>query len=279
MNKIKKYIKFVFNPRKIINDIISINVKNQINSIFLRNFFIPINETKEDDIFIVGFPKSGNTWMQSLVSGLLYGINTEFLSDKLAQEIVPDVHAREYYKRFGQINFFKSHHLPKKNYKKVIYIVRDGRDALTSYFFFNKKLGHNFSLEEMVKYGKGIFPAKWHVHVKEWIKNPYNAEILFIKYEDLLEKPTEELLKICEFTGIERDINVIEKVIAGNTIEQMKRKARKYGGMGHVNWKDEKGEKFFRKGKSGDYKNYFTPELIDAFNAEAFEQLEKFHYL
>ena len=274
-----KYINVFLHPKKFLKKLISLNVEHRLKTVLKKELSIPINKFSEKDIFIVGYPKSGNTWMQTLATGLLYDVNTEFLSDKLAQEIVPDVHARLYYRRYGEINFFKSHHLPQKAYRRVIYIVRDGRDAITSYFFYNKLYNSSYSLEDTVKYKLELFPSKWHEHVKQWLSNPYKSDIIYIRYEDLLNNPETELKKLCRFIGIKRDDSVIKRVIKGSTIDKMQEKAKKFGGMGHAGLLGEKGVKFFRKGKIGDYKNYFSPELLSYFNQEAEKELKHFKYL
>lgn len=279
MNKIKKISKFLISPRDYINTLVNERYQQKVDKMLEQEFFYPINYTLQGDIFIAGYPRSGNTWTQSLISGLLFGIETQFLSDKLAQEIVPDVHARKYYKRFGKINFFKTHDLPQKFHRKVIYIVRDGRDAMTSYYFFNKNLGNDFTLDEMVREGVGIVPSKWYYHAMKWIENPHDAEIIYIRYEDLILNPEKELKRICDFAQLDRSLEIIRRTIDGNKFELMKIKSQQYGGVGHKDWLGEKGEKFFRKGKIGDYKNHFTNQLIEFFNNEAKKELTHFNYL
>lgn len=274
LNKIKKGVSLLKSPRKFLSE----ERERYLLQVMNNNFLIPIEKTLDDDIFIVGYPKSGNTWMQSLVSGMLYGIDTEFLPDRLAQAIVPDVHARQFYTRFGKINFFKSHHLPRPEYKKVIYLIRDGRDVITSYYSYNKVLGYDFSLEEMVKEGKGLFPSKWKDHVSAWMENPYNALVLIVRYEDLINQTMTELQKICEFASIERETKKLEKVIIGNSIDKMREKAKKYNGMGHLNWEGNKAQKFFRKGKVGSYKTELPKELIEYFNNDSYKELKEFNY-
>ncbi|WP_430934749.1 sulfotransferase domain-containing protein [Saccharicrinis sp. 156] len=276
---LKNTLKFVGNPKKYISDLVILHSKNRLEKITEREFLIPIDKTESQDVFIAGFPKSGNTWMQSLVAGLLYGIDTQYMPDKLAQEIVPDVHARKYYKRFGTINFFKTHHLPQPHYKKVIYLVRDGRDAMVSYYHFNQKLGIHVSMDKMIKEGKHVFPSKWHQHVQQWQNNPYNAEIITIRYEDLQEQPLIELKKICEFVSIKRSDELLTKVIEGNRIDKMRARVKETGGMGNKMWTGNKGQEFFRKGKTGDYVKEMSPEQIDYFNTDSASELKYFKYV
>ena len=258
---------------------LNVPAKYLVSKYLETDFYVPINKTEVNDIFIVGYPKSGNTWMQSLVAGIQYGINTEYLPFSLANELVPDVHARKYYKRFNDVTFFKTHHLPKKEYKKVIYLIRDGRDVMTSYYFMNQNLGKNHTMKDMFIDGKGVFPSKWHEHVEQWLKNPFKAEILYVKYEDLLANPLKELVNICDFSNISRSDSLINNVIIGNTFSKMKEKANYYKRMGHKNWENENVSQFFRSGEQGDFVKNIPTEIINIFEKESYKILSQFNYI
>src|SRR5262245_49052900 len=74
--------------------------------------YTPIRTVMPNDVFVVGYPKSGNTWFQYIVSALVYGVDPEATPDSVIQELVPDVHAKSFYKRFATPTYFKSHDLP-----------------------------------------------------------------------------------------------------------------------------------------------------------------------
>lgn len=278
MKKIKDIIKFVLNKDEYLQKELKASTV-RYNKIFKKDFLVPIKQFSDDDVFIVGFPKSGNTWMQTLMSCILFGIDAKYMSDKLAQEIVPDVHARTYYKRFNSFNFFKSHDLPKKEFRKVIYIVRDGRDAITSYLHFRKNLGQDVKLSDFYTDESWVFPTFWHLHVKAWLENPYNADILYVRYEDLLKNTHAELQRIMQFVGVQREPELIDKIVEGSSITNMRKRVAETGGMGNHKWTGEKGAKFFRKGKIGDYVNHMTKEEIKAFNEISKKELSEFGYL
>ena len=251
-------------------------VKNEVDKVVRNQNFIPISETHPRDIFIAGYPKSGNTWMQNLIAGVQFGIDTSLLPDSLTQELVPDVHGRIYYKRFTDIVFFKSHDLPKENMKRVIHLVRDGRDAIASYYAMNKALGKTTSLENMIVDGKDIYPSKWHEHTRAWLENPFNAEILIIKYEDLVQNPFDQIKKILAFAELERSDEIINNAIQGNSFAEMKRKEAAFG-WNNKNW-DPK-QDFIRKGKIGTYKSEIPANLVSIFEAESNKELLYFDYL
>ncbi len=243
-----------------------------------KDRLLPIEKTMDHDIFIAGFPKSGNTWMQSLVSGVVYGIDPAFLPFTLAGDLVVDVHARTFYKRYQDTAFFKTHFLPKKRYKRVIYLVRDGRDAMVSYHSMQKVLGRKISMSEMIVDGKGVFPAKWHKHVRTWLTNPYDADMMVVRYEDLLSDTLKEMRRVCDFVGLERSDEILNKVIEGNTFSKMKKKAGKLKDLGHPSWRGDHFKQFFRKGQSSDYRDQMPEKLLKKFNQEAQGELLELGY-
>ncbi|MDP5081408.1 MAG: sulfotransferase domain-containing protein [Winogradskyella sp.] len=268
MNKIKKNIWRIlkFDER----------IAQQAENKMRLNNFLPISETKPQDIFIAGFPKSGNTWMQNLIAGIQYGIETSMLPDKLTQELVPDVHGKHYYKRFNDVMFFKTHELPRKEMRRVIHLVRDGRDAMASYYAMNQAIKNRITLEEMFVQGKGIYPALWHEHARKWLENPFNSDILIIKYEDLIRDACTELKKVVAFAKIECTEEVIYRSIKGNSFQEMKKKEKVFG-WDNKDW--DKNENFIRKGKIGSYKNEIPIELIKDFQKKSLSELQFFNYI
>lgn len=269
--KLKSIIKSIFKNKSYINDL----KKIVLNEYMLEHGYDHIDKIQANDIVIVGFPKSGNTWMQNLIAGVLFGIDTTLLPDKLTQVIIPNQHGEKYYKRLLDFTCFKSHQLPNPNYKKVIYIIRDGRDAISSYYNMNQADGKSFSLRDMIIDGKGIFPSKWHEHVKAWQDNPFGSKILWIRYEDLHNDCLSEMKRVCDFLEIERDDQTIMRSIRGNSFKKMQQKEKTFG-WDNKNWNPD--AKFIRQGKIGNYKNEIPSELISFFVKEAKVELLSFGY-
>src|ERR1700756_1998538 len=146
----------------------------------------PITEFDPNDVFVVGYPKSGNTWFQELVAGAIFGVIPEFAPPGLVQDLVPDIHATPWYKRHASPMFFKSHALPCAAYRRVVYLLRDGRDAMVSYLHYLEAMERKrLDFLELVASDRAISPCKWHKHVQAWLANPYQAQMIVIKYEDL----------------------------------------------------------------------------------------------
>ncbi|MCB0644707.1 MAG: sulfotransferase domain-containing protein [Phaeodactylibacter sp.] len=271
MGLLQRGWEFFKNPKAYVDD----KIKAALDREFLRLGLQSIEQISAEDIIIVGYPKSGNTWFQNLTTSLLLEMNPGNLPDALAQDIVPDVHARLYYKRYFPQMFFKSHHFPQPAYKKVVYLVRDGRDALVSYYAMNKNRGIDANLEEMITKGKHTFPGKWGDHARQWLQNPYEAEMIVIKYEDLLIAPLESLKKFCDFAGLDRSEATLQQAIQGNAFDRMKVKEKQLGPYNQL--MNAKGN-FLRKGKTGSYLEEMPPDLQRYFEQEAGDMLQHFGY-
>jgi hypothetical protein len=240
--------------------------------------FIRMGNFVETDIFIIGFPKSGHTWTQNLVAEALYGFNIdETTSGLLLHDLVPDIHFRECYKRYRTPMFFKAHALPQPDFKRVIYLLRDGRDAMVSYHHFLEAT-HNRSLDflHMVRSGEDLFPCKWHEHVSQWRANPYKADIITVRYEDLKTDTPAQLERMLSFAGIKRDKAQIETAVRRSSFSRMQEREKKVG-MGNPDWPRDR--LFVRRGHVGSYKDEMPPEVQEAFLAEAGPVMREVGYL
>lgn len=238
---------------------------------------IPCTKTNLDDVFVVGYPKSGNTWMQSLICGILFGVRPDLAPERLIQEIVPDLHYKKYYKRFGKTQCFKSHDLPSSMLKKVIYLVRDGRDVIVSYYHFLRATRDpKVSWDDFLADSSENIPfGSWKQHVTAWRENPFDADILWIKYEDLKLDPTKELTRVCSFIGVERSEEFLRQLCEQATFEKMRDRVEE-SGMDHPMPEEFR---FFRKGQVGSHIDELPKNILKAFSNENFDELKVLGYL
>jgi hypothetical protein len=235
-----------------------------------------ISEVAEEDIFIVGYPKSGNTWFQDLVTAVIYGVHPAYAPPSLAQALVPDVHRQAYYQRFATPMFFKSHHLPRPEYKRVVYLIRDGRDVMVSFYHYEQATkAKGTDLLEMVQAGPEIKQGKWHAHIEAWLANPFGAQMMTIKYEDLKGDTVTELERFCDFAGVKRERGFLEMMAEEAQFEKMQeREMQKGSGVAH--WPKDK--LFRRRGVVGSYKDEMSAEALEQFMGEAGETLRRCGY-
>jgi hypothetical protein len=226
-----------------------------------------IGETEPEDIFVVGYPKSGNTWMQNLIAGVVFGVDPHVTPDSLVNELVPDVHDRAFYRRYGTPTFFKSHYLPRPEYRRVVYLIRDGRDAMVSYFHHLAALnGSEPDFFQLVSSGVGLFPCRWHEHVDAWTNNPYDADVITIRYESLKADPAGELRRLCQFARLERSEETLQSVARACSFEAMRDREKRMGWSSTV-WPRDKA--FVRRGEVGSFKSEMPSAVIAEFVRQA----------
>lgn len=240
--------------------------------------FTPATQFLPDDIFIVGYPKSGNTWFQNLIAGMVYGVDPRFGPTVLAHDLVPDLSSGKYYRRYATPMFFKSHALPCPEYRRVVYLLRDGRDVMVSYRHYQEAtLGKQFDFLQYVSPETELYPCHWAQHVDAWMKNPYRAHILIIKYENLLREPVTELQRFCKFAGVPRENKHLASIAEAAAFRNLREREERIGfGRADVNFLP--GKFFFRRGVAGSHKDEMPPEVLEKFLGHAGETLRRCGY-
>src|SRR5438874_11935634 len=105
-----------------------------------------------DDVFLVSYPKSGNTWVRFLIANLISDIPVTFLN---IEQRIPSIYILpdRALRAMPKPRVLKSHECFVPRYRNVIYIVRDPRDVAVSYYHYNLKkrvLPPDCSLDENI---------------------------------------------------------------------------------------------------------------------------------
>jgi hypothetical protein len=243
---------------------------------FFAQNFSPMSVTLPEDIFIAGYPKSGNSWFQDLIAGLVFGILSDKSHPKLVNDLVPDLHDDTFYRRYQTPTFFKTHFKPVPQYRNVVYLLRDGRDAMVSYWHHRAAMeGKEIDFLKMARDGEGLFPCKWEEHVNAWMANPYQARMIVIKYEDLLKDAAVELERFCVFSGLPVDPDHISAIANRASFAKLRAREQRLGETSEL-WPKDK--LFRRRGVAGSFRDEMPPDVLEAFLAGALPTLEKHGY-
>ena len=223
-----------------------------------------------DDTFIVSYPRSGNTWTRFLLANLLHPEEAAtFLN---IERWVPDAEAQSnrYLKKTRRPRYIKTHEYFDHRYPSVIYIVRDPRDVVISYYHFQRKYGHvadSYPLQAFVlDFVSGRVSAgwgSWGENVGSWIGSRLGSgRFLLLRYEDLISQPAAEIERLCQFLGIKPTQSLVAQTIERSSAQQMKELEKKQGEQ----WVSTKGKRsdipFVRSASSGGWKALLPPESI-----------------
>lgn len=237
---------------------------------------IPLaTELLPDDVFICGYPRSGNTWFQNLATGMVFGIDPEHSRDSLIQELIPDLDYNQEFTRYGETGYFKTHWLPRPTMRRVVYLLRDGRDVMVSYKHFLDALSGPTSYMDVVC-SQSLYPCQWHEHVEQWLDNPYQSEILLIRYEELHRQPLVQLRRFCEFVGLDMSDEFLEGVIRKSDYTVAKQKEQRHGWTNKAWPRDHA---FIRRGEVGSYRDELPADALAEFHERAGKTLARCGYL
>ncbi|KAM5181710.1 amine sulfotransferase-like [Mantella aurantiaca] len=236
---------------------------------------------RDDDVFLVTYPKSGTIWTQQILSlicceGHRNGTEKIETSDRVPwlefQALNVDYNTRP------SPRLFQSHlsetFVPRglKNTKaKVIYVMRNPKDVMTSFYHFEniavlteKSPDFQHFLEKFLD-GE-VFPGKWFDHIRGWYTHKDEYNILFLKYEDMIRALRSVVMKISTFLGVKLDDEAIDLVVKKATFKEMKKDPLANKENMPENLIANKSGLFMRKGQVGDWKNIMTVAQSELFD-------------
>ncbi|MEW6192543.1 MAG: sulfotransferase domain-containing protein [Bacillota bacterium] len=255
MQNILKYLSFITQKRQ-------------------RSIWVP-SVVRPDDVFIVSYPKSGNTWVRFLIANLLRQKNEE-IDFHTVHQYIPEVgRHEEIIARQSRPRIMKSHSLYRPEYPKVIYIIRDGRDVYVSYYFHRlKDLPPGTTFKDFLKC-KDHYPCSWGKHVSSWLFRKHQlSKILVVKYEELINDCTGQLKRMADFIGLDPKEDELRYAVEASSFQNMQRLELEKGRP----YQNEGPEVFVRKGKPGNWKEFFGPEEKAIFKSRDGKMLIKLGY-
>lgn len=234
-----------------------------------------------DDMFIVSYPKSGNTWMRFLIGNYLTGNECSFEN---CHQITPNIHLNpDYCSEVQRPRFIKSHAPYRPQYPNVIYLVRDGRDVAVSYYHHCIRKGHvnpdtTFSsfLEDF-NAGKVDQYGSWSQHVNSWLDQA--ERILVVKYEKLLEDAERQLKAVLEFSKVEINKAAVHSAVKASTFKNMRKQEESDRANIDRLEEDRQGTRFMRSGQQEEWRKYFDRDMHRGFVKNHRTALKRLGYL
>ncbi|CAI8588623.1 unnamed protein product [Vicia faba] len=241
----------------------------------------------DTDILLVTSPKSGTTWLKALTFALLnrkkysnVHLNHPLLISNphdlvpffehdlyINKDILPNLNSLSHPRLFS--THLPYHLLPKsvkESRCKIVYLCRDPKDNLVSFWHFINKLRsqsmEKLALDELFEsFCRGVSPFGpfW----KESLMERSN-KVMFLRYEEMKKKPDFYLKKLaefmeCPFSKEEESKGVIDDILNLCSFEKLSGlEVNKIGKVGT----GVENKYFFRRGQVGDWKNLFTTEMI-----------------
>ena len=180
-------------------------------------------------------------------------------------EIVPDINQLysagadlSKYAHLPNPRVFTVHARYDRAFPRVIYILRDPRSVMVSYWHQKRLVdpGFNLSLKEFIA-KDDHWPTLWNKHVEEWLFRDHK-NVMMVRYEDMAANTFEIARKVIEFIKLPSDDHTIEHAVEAAKFENMKALEDKYGRR--VQGAHE--ERFIRKGNTDSWREELDEESL-----------------
>ena len=258
---------------------------------------------RDDDIIIATYAKSGTTWVQQIVSQLIFdgaeGVNVAEMSPWLDLRIPPKEVKLPAVEAQTHRRFLKTH-LPVdalvfSDKAKYIYIARDGRDVVWS--LYNHHANANQAWYEALndtpgRVGPPIEPPPDDIvaYFQEWLEKdgyPFWSfweniktwweirdlpNVHLLHFEALKRDMTAEIRQMADFLDVSIHEARWEAIVDHCTFDYMKRNATASVPLGGAFW-DGGAETFIHKGVNGRWREVLPTALSRAYEAKANAEL------
>ncbi|WP_138933255.1 sulfotransferase domain-containing protein [Roseovarius arcticus] len=258
---------------------------------------------RADDIVIGTYAKAGTTWMQQIVSQLIFAgaedIDVPAISPWLDLRIPPKALKLSAVEAQTHRRFLKTH-LPVDALvfspeAKYIYIGRDGRDVVWSMYNHHARANDEFyrALNEtpglvgapiepppasirqyyhdwLDRNGHPFWPF-WE-NIRSWWEVRDLPNVLLVHFADLKADMPGEIVRIAKFLGIDVAADHWPAILTHCSFDYMKHNAAKSAPLGGVFW-DGGAETFIHKGTNGRWRDVLTAEESAKYEYLATENL------
>jgi hypothetical protein len=144
--------------------------------------------------------------------------------------------------------------------QRVVYLVRDPRDVLVSYYHHHRRRDIDFrmSISDFIAANQ-FWPGDWGEHVTGWLQNDGADSILFVRYEDLKSDPLAWFRRIAHHVQLDAPDPIIEQAISLSSFSNMRRLEQTFGMPAD---QSDPSLPFVRKGRVGGWQDELDPETV-----------------
>ncbi len=245
-----------------------------------------------DDVFLVSYPRSGNTWTRFLLGNLISHKDPVTFSN--IESRIPEIYFnpdREL-RALPRPRMLKSHECFQPQYPQVIYIVRDPRDVAISFYHHNVKarnIPDDYPMSSFVpRFIRGEFDRKfgsWRDNVLSWISVRGNRpKFMMLRYEEMKRDTAGALLQVvdflerCSFRKIDSSPKALQRAMELSSPERMRALEKQEAGNWVLTKTTRSDKPFVRSAQAGGWKSQLAPQSVDMIESEWGDLMQRLGY-
>jgi hypothetical protein len=178
---------------------------------------------RPDDLYLVGFPRSGLSLLQMALhqlttDGEMSFVHVASISPTLENEVVRA--GRRYLEQIPAPRVFKSHllyeRLPRPG--RVVYLARDVGDvAVSAYHYCALLAGRELDLDDFLHRFVAGHPklggVTWFEHLRSWWPHRGDPDVLFLDYDEVVADLAGTLRRLAGFCGLALDARELPRMV------------------------------------------------------------------
>src|SRR5947209_9405031 len=150
-------------------------------------------ELVKRNVWIASYPRSGNTLLR-LILAECFELGTKSKYPESSEAVLAFFGGH----LAGERYLTKTHDPPEDD-NPAIYLIRDGRATIVSYYHYCRDYGLPVSMENVIRGTVGF--GSWSGHYDAW--NPFKRpQTIVVRYEELAKNMEAPLERIAAFLGI-----------------------------------------------------------------------------
>lgn len=234
-------------------------------------------QARPSDILITTAPKAGTTWMQQILHQLRSGGDESFCS---IDDVVPWLELPREGKSWQQVlaayeqlpdpRIFKTHctyeQTPGVETVKIILTSRNPGDCCVSFYHHIMDMTEDARMQHQIKtpisfdayFEQWLESEVWFRNIKSWWPHFNDSNVLWLRYEDLVEDFQMGIDCLLDFLGWSISAAQRDRITRNCSFQWMKTHVDKFARHDHRNTPIFRKGGFIRKGTVGDHKSLMS---------------------
>ena len=230
-------------------------------------------------MYIAAFPRSGSTWLRTILVNILepeaHG-NPDVFNAR-----IPAVSIRNasIINRLNSPRLIMTHSCWRPSIEKVVYLVRDGRDAfISSYHYHVTREGQAMPLEDYYQlYRREIYGRTWQQHTESFLLSGHQvlgSNLLKLRFDELKLDTLNCIKMVCAFLDIDADDDSIEHAVEYASLENAKKiEIQRQGEFADQN------ASFYRSGSTAQWQQPEYADVMRDFECDSLSALKLAKFL
>ena len=200
--------------------------------------------TRPSDVYLIGHPKSGNTLVAYMIALLQNPEKMDTVNLANLGAYVPTVHGRDWeVAAYGLLRdrrcFRNEWPVFPDLYPTVIYLIRDPRSVLVSYFHHYRRVRprdeSDLSAFVATYLRRGCIPSfeprleRWDHQVSRWLDRARQQPVSILRYEDIVADRSSAIRRLAKELGVSATDDLVDQITERTGFRAMQELEDRFG--------------------------------------------------